>query len=190
MSRRTATPAARLAGGFTLVEVLVSLVLAGMIALVAHGIFATAIHGASEVRAARASLDHRHEAHRLLGAMLLSVDVGTVHETPFYGSGDKISFSAWLQTPDGWFERTRIEISADGQQLIAIVPRRDPIVLYDSIAAVEFGYLLQHGADSRWIREWVSEVSAPLGVRMRVVREHDHGRVVSDTMVYLIKARG
>jgi prepilin-type N-terminal cleavage/methylation domain-containing protein len=190
VSRHIALPAARLAGGFTLVEVLVSLVLAGMIALVAHGIFSAAVHGASEVRAARTSLDHKHEAHRLLSAMFLSVDVGTVQESPFYGSGDRVSFSAWLQTPDGWFERTRIEISSDQQRVVAIVPRGDPIVLYDSIAAVEFGYLLQLGADSRWVREWMSQVSAPLAVRMRLVREHGRGRVVSDTMVYLIKARG
>jgi len=176
--------------GFTLVEVLVALVLAGMIALVAHGIFGAALHGSAEVRAVRGSLDHKHEAHRLLSAMFLSVDVGTVHDTPFHGSGDKVAFSAWLQTSDGWFERTRVELSAEQQRLVAILPQGTPIVLYESVAAVEFGYLLQPGADSRWVREWLSQVSAPLAVRIRLTREHLLGRVASDTMVYLIKARG
>jgi prepilin-type N-terminal cleavage/methylation domain-containing protein len=178
------------ATGFTLVEVLVTLVLAGMIALMAHGIFAAALHASAEVRAVRGSLDHRHEAHRLLGAMFLSVDAGTVDDTPFHGGRDGISFSSWLQTSDGWFERSRVELSLNEQRLVATLPQGAPIVLYDSVAQVEFGYLLQPGADSRWVSEWVSEVSAPLAVRIRVTREHRLGRVVSDTVVYLIKARG
>jgi prepilin-type N-terminal cleavage/methylation domain-containing protein len=190
MSQRTVVQRDRLCTGFTLVEVLVSLVLAGMIALTAHGLFGAAVYGSAELRAARGSLDHRHEAHRLLGAMFLSVDVGTLHDTPFRGSPDRVAFSAWLQTSDGWFERTPIELSTNQQQLVAILPTGDPIVLSDSVAAIEFGYLLQPGADSRWVSEWISQVSAPLAVRIRLTRENHQGRISRDTMVYLIKARG
>jgi prepilin-type N-terminal cleavage/methylation domain-containing protein len=176
--------------GFTLVEVLLALMLAGTIVLAAHGIFAAALHGTAEVRSVRRSLDHTSEAHRLLSAMFLSVDVGTLHDTPFHGSRDRIAFSAWLQTPNGWFERTRIELSINQRRLVAILPQGVPVVLFDSVAGVDFGYLLQPGADSRWIGEWVSQVSAPLAVRIRLLREPHFGRAASDTMVYLIKARG
>src|SRR5438105_2612900 len=66
------------------------------------------------------------------------------------------------------------------------------IALADSIASLDFDYLLEPGAESRWVRVWVSPVSAPLAVRMRVERpgKGEGGRVVTDTLLFLIKERG
>ena len=63
----------------------------------------------------------------------------------------------------------------------------------DSVTDLEFDYLLEPGAESRWVKEWVSPVTAPVAIRLRVTtgRESgDGGRVVTDTLLFLIKERG
>ena len=68
-----------------------------------------------------------------------------------------------------------------------------PIALVDSVTNVQVDYRLEPGAESRWVREWVSPVSAPVAVRMRIERAvhgaQDTGNVV-DTLLFLIKERG
>ena len=63
----------------------------------------------------------------------------------------------------------------------------------DSGTDLQFDYLLEPGAESRWVREWVSPVSAPVAVRMRIAKagcgKRDAGCVV-DTLLFLIKERG
>ena len=63
----------------------------------------------------------------------------------------------------------------------------------DSVADLALDYLLEPGAESRWVREWVSPVSAPVAVRIRMTRtrngKRDRGNVV-DTLLFLIKERG
>src|SRR5213078_479381 len=96
------------------------------------------------------------------------LDVGSDSAAgPFEGRPDRVSFGAWLETPGGWFERQRLELRVDGG---AFVARRDgePIMLADSVSDVAFDYLLDPGEDAKWMREWISPVSAPLAVRIRI----------------------
>ena len=63
----------------------------------------------------------------------------------------------------------------------------------DSVTDAGFDYLLEPGVESRWVREWVSPVSAPVAIRVRVTRGlgmGDERRVVTDTLLFLIKERG
>ena len=63
----------------------------------------------------------------------------------------------------------------------------------DSVAELALDYLLEPGAESRWVREWVSPVSAPLAVRMRIEKAGcgtRDARCVVDTLLFLIKERG
>jgi hypothetical protein len=60
-----------------------------------------------------------------------------------------------------------------------------PIGLQQGVREVDFDYLLEPGAESHWVREWVSPVSAPLAVRIRLTRNTG-----VDTTVMLIKGRG
>jgi hypothetical protein len=68
-----------------------------------------------------------------------------------------------------------------------------PVVLIDSVADVALDYLLEPGLDARWVGEWVSPLSAPLAVRMRIRRAGNETREpggVVDTLLFLIKERG
>ncbi len=179
--------------GFTLIEVIVAVTIGALVVLVAHQLFAAVAERGRTLIAARRSLDRAVNARRWLAATFLSLDVGTDGAGGFDGRPDHAAFSTWLLTPDGWFERRQIALSAEQGQLRAAVTPGMPIALVDSVTDVQFDYLLEPGAESRWVREWVSPVSAPVAVRMRIAKAgcemRDAGCVV-DTLLFLIKERG
>ena len=179
--------------GFTLIEVLVALTIAAVVVLLAHQVFAAVAERGRTLVAARDSLDRAANARRWLKATFLSLEVGTDSAGGFDGRADRIEFAAWQRTPDGWFERRRIALGHDGDQLVASVTPGEPVALIDGVTGIAFDYLLEPGAESRWVREWVSPVSAPVAIRIRVARgggTGDGGRVVTDTLLLLIKERG
>ncbi len=179
--------------GFTLIEVIVAVTIGALVVLVAHQLFAAVAERGRTLIAARRSLDRAVNARRWLAATFLSLDVGTDGAGGFDGRPDHAAFSTWLLTPDGWFERRQIALSAEQGQLRAAVTPGMPIALVDSVTDVQFDYLLEPGAESRWVREWVSPVSAPVAVRMRIAKAgcemRDAGCVVY-TLLFLIKERG
>jgi prepilin-type N-terminal cleavage/methylation domain-containing protein len=177
-------------GGFTLVEVLVALAVGGLVILLAHRLFAAAGDASRAVTIAQIDLDRDANARRWLQAAFLSLDVGTDSGTSFEGRPDRVTFSSWLQTSDQWTERRRVELSAADARFLAKVGG-ESVILTPVVESVAFDYLLEPGADSKWVREWVSPVSAPLAVRVRVHREPAAGsRAPVDTVLFLIKERG
>jgi len=178
-------------GGFTLIEVIVALTIGALVVLLAHQVFASVAERGRTLVAARDSLNRAANARRWLKATFLSLDVGTDSAGGFDGRADRVAFAAWERTADGWFERRHIALSRDGDRLVASVIPGEPVALIDGVTGIAFDYLLEPGAESRWVREWVSPVSAPVAIRMRVTRGRGDGRrVVTDTLLFLIKERG
>ena len=179
--------------GFTLIEVLVALAIGALVVLLAHQLFATVVNRGRTLLAARQSLDRTMNARRWLAATFLSLDVGMESAGGFDGRVDRMAFAAWQRTADGWFERRRITLAREGDRLVAAVTPGAPVALMDDVDDVAFDYLLEPGAEARWVREWESPVSAPIAVRLRVARTgcgmRDAGCVV-DTLFLLIKERG
>ncbi|SRR6266480_1254519 len=179
--------------GFTLVEVMVALTIGAVVVLLAHQLFAAVVDRGKTLTAARTALDRGANARRWLEATFLSLDVGTDGASGFDGRPDHAAFTTWLLTPDGWFERRIVSLARQHDRLVATVTPGQAIALSASVTNVGFDYLLEPGTESRWVGEWVSPVSAPLAVRMRVTRAlgtGDGGRVVTDTLLLLIKERG
>jgi hypothetical protein len=172
---------------------LVALTIGALVVLVAHQLFAAVADRGRTLVAARITLDRTANARRWLAATFLSLDVGTDGAGGFDGRPDRAAFSTWVLTPDGWFERRQVALSAEQGRLEAAVTPGAPIALVDSVADLQLDYLLEPGAESRWVREWVSPVSAPVAVRMRIAKMgcgmRDAGCVV-DTLLFLIKERG
>ncbi len=169
--------------GFTLIEVIVVLTIATMVIVATHRIFSGVADGTKAVVAARESLDRSANARRWLKATFLSL------EPPFEGRADRASFTSYQLSPGGWFERKPTRLSHDGDRFIG-TSGDEPLELAAGVSAVAFDYLLDPGADSRWVREWISPVSAPLAVRLRITGcgRRDAGCV--DTLLFLIKERG
>src|SRR5437899_9812466 len=118
--------------GFTLIEVIVALTISALVVLVAHQLFAAVAARGRALTAARAALDRAANARRWLAATLLSLDVGTEGASGFEGRPNRTAFSAWLLTPDGWFERRQVTLGADRGRLVATLSSGTPIALRDS----------------------------------------------------------
>lgn len=194
-TRSAAEPALQGGGqrGFTLIEVFVALTIGAVVVLLAHQLFAAVADRGKSLLAARTRIDRTANARRWLGAALLSLDVGTDGASGFEGRPDHVTFTTSLLTQDGWFERRTVSLARQDDGLVATVTPGQSIVLADNVIDVAFDYLLEPGADSKWVREWVSPVSAPVTIRMRLTRgreTRDNGLVVTDTMLFLIKERG
>ena len=169
--------------GFTLIEVLVALTIASVVVVAAHQIFTGVADGANAVAAERRDLDRTSNAHRWLKATFLSL------EPPFEGRVGRVLFTSWQLAPGGWFEQQQTELRRDGRRLVA-THGNAALELADNVTDLAFDYLLDPGADSRWVREWVSPVSAPVAIRLRIAGcgRRDAGCV--DTLLFLVKERG
>ena len=138
--------------GFTLIEVVVALTIGALVVLVANQLFAAVVERGRTLVAARTALDRAANAHRWLQATFLSLDVGTDGAGGFDGRPDHAAFSTWLLTRDGWFERRQVTLSAEQRHLRAAGTPGMPIALMDSVTDLQFDYLLEPGAESRWAR--------------------------------------
>ena len=174
-------------------EVVVALTIGAVVVLLAHQLFAGVADRGRTLTLARTALDRTANARRWLQATFLSLDVGTDGASGFDGRPDHAAFTTWLLTPDGWFERRVVSLARQDDRLVATVRPGQAIALSDGVTDLAFDYLLEPGAEARWVREWVSPVSAPVAVRMRVTKarngKRETGNVV-DTLLFLIRERG
>lgn len=173
----------RRGGGFTLIEVMVAMVVGAVVIMAAHRIFTGVADGAKAVAVARESLDRRVNARRWLKATFLSL------EPPFEGRANRASFTSWQIVPGGWFEKIPTQLVFENHDFFGVTGG-ERLQLADSVSDVAFDYLLDPGADTKWVREWISPVSAPLAVRLRIAGcgRRDAGCV--DTLLFLVKERG
>lgn len=169
--------------GFTLIEVLVALTIASLVVVAAHRIFTGVADGAKALAAERQDLDRRSNARRWLKATLLSL------EPPFDGRTTRVSFISWQLTPGGWFEQEPVELVHEGSRFIAHHGGAT-LQLADGVTDLAFDYLLEPGVDSKWVREWVSPVSAPVAIRLRIGGCGRRDTACVDTLLFLVKERG
>jgi prepilin-type N-terminal cleavage/methylation domain-containing protein len=169
--------------GFTLLEVIVAVTIAGIVVLAARQLYTGVVDGATAARVARAALDRRMNGQRWLKATLLSL------APPFDGSSDRMAFNSWQLTQGEWFEDLKIELRRDGSEFIA-TSGDQRFELRDGVVNVTFDYLLEPGAETKWVNEWISPVSAPLAVRIRIAGCGRNDAACTDTLLFLVKERG
>ncbi|HKV69639.1 MAG TPA: prepilin-type N-terminal cleavage/methylation domain-containing protein [Gemmatimonadales bacterium] len=173
--------------GFTLIEVMVALMVSALVVLLAHQVFTGVVDGVARLNAARAALDRSANARRWLTEAFGSLQVGVDSAGSFEGHPDQVVFSTWQRAPEGGLARERVRLLAAGSTLVARTPP-GTLGLADGVRAVEFDYLLEPGANTTWAREWISPVSAPLAVRVRIAYLGSPER--TDTLLLLIGGRG
>lgn len=174
--------------GFTLLEVVVALSLAGLAALLVHAVFRSVLEGGAALDRHRVALDRDMNAERWLVEALGSVEVGLEGDSPFQGSVERLECTTRLQTAGGWRERQSLVLTRSGSRLIAYVAG-DPIVLRDSVTVFAIDYLIDPGLHSPWVQGWQSPVSAPLAIRLRTTSQAATGEV-TDTLIVPLGSRG
>jgi len=183
--------------------VLLALTLGAIVVLAAHRVFTGVADGAVRLRDARVSLDREANARRWLSAAFASMDVGS-SGGGFAGHQDQVQFGAWLLNSSGWYSLRHVTLVCRDRRLLAEAPPDEPIVLADSVSDFALDYLLDVRSDAasdstagapgeraRFVREWISPVSAPVAIRLRIIRgsaERAVGR--GDTLLILVGPRG
>ena len=163
------------ARGFTLIEVMIALTLSALVVLLAHRVFTGVVDGSARLQDARAALDRDANSRRTLTEVFGSLDVGTEGARGFAGRPERAEFTTWQRVPDGWLERRRVVLGVENGAFIG----------WRKVSRVEFDYLLEPGANASWVREWISPVSAPVAVRVRITRAQ-----TVDTLLFIVGPRG
>lgn len=179
------TPQSR--AGFTLIELVVALLVVGLVVLLTHQVFTVVAEGARAIETSRVALDTKGNARRWMEGAWRSLEVGG-EAGGFEGHPTAAEFATWTIAPGGWFERDRVHLSVEGTQFVART-ESGTLVLATAVNAVAFDYLLTPGAESQWVNDWVSPASAPLAVRIRVLRGGCLA-MCADTLLFLIGPRG
>lgn len=183
---RAEAPACR--SGFTLIEVLTALMITGIVGLLAHRLMSVTIDGVHQLEHVRLEHDRRENGRRWMRSALLSLEAGGT-DGAFEGVPGQLTFGAWLEQPGGWSTLQRVRIELRNGRAIASAGKAESLLLADSVTALSFDYLLEPGLETKWVQEWLSPLSAPLAVRMRLTRR-EYGFEQSDTLLFLIKERG
>jgi len=199
----TVRPLTRSPAGFTLIELLVALTLTGLVVLIAHAMLAEVTDAAARGRAVTQGLDRAGNRRAWLLRAFANVTVGSAPVRGFDGrdgndgpdgrEADRITFFTRIPVDSGDGER-RVRLWLAGDALLAELrlppgPRDatpDTVVLAEGLRAFGADFLIEYGADSPLVREWVSPVSAPIAVRLRL--EGRDGR--ADTLLLHVGVRG
>ncbi|MEK7668876.1 MAG: prepilin-type N-terminal cleavage/methylation domain-containing protein [Gemmatimonadota bacterium] len=176
---------ARRCAGFTLVEVTVALLLAALVVLLAHRIYGGVLDASRRLAAAREDLDREANARRLLASLVGSLAIGSSDAGGFSGGVSGVSFSAWHVGGRGWPELCRVTVGARDGALAVNGLADEALRLADSVVGLEVEYLLDLGADARWMRAWESALSAPAALRLRIAHP-----ARTDTLLFIVGPRG
>jgi len=169
--------------GFTLIELVVALAISGLVVLLAARTLVGVADWAAQLAAARTVLDRNMNGRRWLMEAFGSLEVGA-GSGGFTGRADQVEFAASQRVPQGWLETRPITISRVSDSLVAIVGPQQ-LTIARAVRSLDCDYLLEPGASTTWVREWISSVSAPLAVRLRIgYAEH------ADTLLLFVGPRG
>jgi prepilin-type N-terminal cleavage/methylation domain-containing protein len=173
-------------GGFTLVELLVGVLIAGLGVSVAVGVFLGALDAVRSM-----SLDAERAARRAtswtwLTEALLSASVSPDSSRLFRADSDSLSFFGTLRVPPGWTEATQVNVSVSDGEIRLMASSGLRVLLADSLREAHFDYLTEYGAESLWLPRWESFTRPPLAVRLRYRRRGSP----ADTLLFYVGGRG
>jgi prepilin-type N-terminal cleavage/methylation domain-containing protein len=170
---------------FTLVELLVTIVLVGLVLAGARAILEQMSDTAHRIAAGAESADRGGNADRVLRSLLGRLELGLEEGRRFAGNERTLRFSTWCDTPAGWQERCRVTIGIDtlggAGVLAASLSTGELLVLRRGFRRGQLRYLSDPGSGGVWFRDWGTSVTAPVAL----------GLVLdADTLIVRIGERG
>lgn len=171
--------------GFTLVEVLVALAIAGTVVVTARMLLEQLADDAERLVAHAAANDADANAERMLRELALRLEVGTDDSRRFAGEERAARFTSWCEVPRGWQERCTVTLAIDAQGaepiLAASLSTGELLVLRRGFSTATLRYLGDAARGGTWFRSWGESITAPLAIG--VVLD-------ADTLILRIGERG
>lgn len=168
--------------GFSLVEVMVALTIAGLTVSIAGVVFGSTADMLATLKRQAVATDQRENAWRWIDDAFSRVVVNHDPERWFLGGSDRLSFHTEMWVEAGWRELNAVELAVDRGRLTARFPDGRVLMLRDSVTFAGFDYLDRLGAGAPWHRQWESDVTVPLAVRLRF----QSANARADTLLFLL----
>jgi prepilin-type N-terminal cleavage/methylation domain-containing protein len=172
--------------GFTLVEIIVSMALTGIVITMAGAITHAVLDRSALARESRRVWDQDWIWRRWLEERFRGLEVGTDSLASFRGWEDSVAFTADVPSAMGWTELRRLSVGVVDGRLLGITDGAHTDTLMYKVSKVSFGYLTLYGERAEWLSRWISPATAPLAVRLIVTS--GAGKV--DTLLLRIGQRG
>lgn len=167
--------------GFTLIEVMIALLIGAMAVMIAHAAFGATIAFGEHVVTDSEEMSESFAGRRLLRDCLGSLVLGG-DSIAFDGRSGSATFTAaWPESASRWSL-----LLADGHVLLA--GTHDSLLFDAGTGSLSIDYLAEASAGARWLPEWRSAVTAPVGIRLRLW--HAAPRGGADTLLIAIGTRG
>lgn len=171
--------------GFTLIETVVALAIAGLVLLAARGIGEQVTAVAARIVARREAVDSVATAMLRLRALLEQVEVGATNNETFEGSASELRFTSWCQTAAGWQERCVVRLSFRERDAAVVLEAttngREITVLHADGGPLGFAFLRRSAEGDVWLPRWDASLLVPLALLVALGR---------DTMLLRIGERG
>lgn len=154
--------------GFTLPEVMIALVVAGLVLLGARATVEAVRELAGRIAAATGAGDRERNGERLMRRLVASLTTGDAEDERFAGDPSSARFPSRCDEPAGWTERClvnlRVESSDSGFALVAWLDDAPPLVVLRARHRLELRYLHDARDGGRWFRSWGSSIIAPAAI--------------------------
>lgn len=168
--------------GFTLLELLVGVVLAGMAVSLVAAIYATMTSSLTRI----SNSTRAHEERALARAWLSQALTGVARlDASFEGTPRSMRVRSSLWVPEGWLEEDRIEVQLADGQLTLDRPEVGSVTLLTGVQGLEIDYRNTVVSEAVWVSSWDPSRSPPAAVRLRIRRRASP----VDTMLFLVGLR-
>jgi prepilin-type N-terminal cleavage/methylation domain-containing protein len=171
--------------GFTLVEVLVALVIAGTVVVTVRMMLEQLADDAERLVAHAAINDTEANADRILRELVANLEVGTDDARRFAGEERATRFTSWCDVSRGWQERCTVTLAIDTQGpapvLVASLSTGELLVVRRDFSTAALRYLGDAARGGTWLRSWGESMTAPLAIGVLIG---------ADTVILRIGERG
>lgn len=154
--------------GFTLIEIVVALALAGGALLLASAILSVTSQLAGTVQVGVERADARHGSERLARRLVGQTTWPTANDPAPGGSATELRFVSGCDTPEGWQQRCIVQFDRSETSGVTgfrlILDGRVAQQLFPADTVLEFIYLRSAAHGGTWSAQWIDPATIPVAI--------------------------
>jgi prepilin-type N-terminal cleavage/methylation domain-containing protein len=162
-------------GGFSLIELVVALVIAGTMLLTARMMLDRLGQSAHDIIRAAADADREANMEGLLRDLVRRLEVDIARGVGFAGDASTARLTTWCNSPAGWQERCDVVLGfrsdSAGVMLIVHSGSRHPIPALGPASLGRLTYLSTTGSAPVWTSDWGDGFRTPVAIGVVLDRD-------------------